>query len=222
LGILGMKTSVFAVGVVVLLIGLGIWAFAVYSPVPTQTTTTTTTDAVIPSTSRNIDANGIWSFGMNLQKGSTVTGTATIQSINASAGPVFFYVMNESLFIDWGGCAPCGEPSSAMGSLQAGSFQNSTVSSSGTYTFTYTPPSTGAYYAVFDDEYYGQSAQASLSANAVVPTAVTTNAPYLGGYLPITGAAITLIGLIIAGVGAIMVGKRAAPAAPPATPAPAQ
>jgi hypothetical protein len=216
-----MKTSVVVAGVVVLLIGLAIWAFVAFSPVPTQTTTTTTTDAAIPSTNRNIDANGIWSFGMNLQQGGTVTGTATIQSFNSSAGPAFFYIMNESLFIDWGGCAPCGEPSSAMGHLQAGTLQNGTIPSSGTYTFTYTPPSTGAYYAVFDDESYGQSAQASLSANAVVSSPVTTNAPYLGGYLGVTGAAIALIGLIIAAVGAIMAGKQMAAPAPTPAPAPA-
>jgi hypothetical protein len=215
-----MKTSLVAAGIVVLLIGLGIWAFAAFSPAPTSTTTSTTTDSVIPSTNRNIDANGIWSFGMNLVEGSTVTGTAAVQSFNSSAGPVFFYIMNESLFIDWGGCAPCGEPSSAMGHLQAGSFANGTIPSSGTYSFSYTPTTSGAYYAVFDDESYGQNAQASLSANAVVSTTATTNSPYLGGYLPITGAAIALIGLILAAVGVIMGGKQKTSAA--ASPAPVQ
>ena len=101
-----MKISIAVTGVVVLLIGLGVWAVAAYTPVPTSTSTTTSTASVIPSANRNIDPNGDWSHGMTLQQGETVTGTATIQGFNSSAGPAFFYIMNESTFIDWGGCAP--------------------------------------------------------------------------------------------------------------------
>jgi hypothetical protein len=202
-----MRTPLVAVGIVVLLIGLGIWAIAAYTPVPTSSSTTTTTGTVIPSTSRSIDGNGDWSHGATLQSGETVTGTATIQNFNKSAGPIFFYFMNESIFIDWGGCAPCAEPSSAVGHLAAGSFQNNTIPSTGTLSFTYTPPSTGAYYAVFDDTAYGQSAQAVLSANGVTTSTVSTASPYAGGYLPLIGAGIAVLGIIIAALGAVMSGR---------------
>lgn len=202
-----MKTPIAAAGVVVLLIGLGIWAFAAYSPVPSSTSTTTNTFSAIPSASRNIDGGGTWSHGVNLQAGEVVTGTAAIQNFNKSAGPVFFYIMNESVFIDWGGCAPCAEPSSAVGHLAAGSFQNNTIPSSGTLSFTYTAPNTGGYYAVFDDEAYGPSAQASLSANGVASSTMTTNSPYVGGYLPLLGAAIAVLGIIIAALSFVMKGK---------------
>jgi hypothetical protein len=202
-----VKTSIAVVGVVVLIIGLGIWAFAAYSPIPSSTTTTTSTDTAIPAASRTIDGGGTWSHGVNLQSGETVTGTATIQGFNKSAGPVFFYLMNESLFIDWGGCAPCGEPSSAIGHLAAGSFQNNTMPSTGTLSFTYIAPKTGGYYAVFDDEAYGPSAQATLSANGVASTTMTTNSPYVSGYLPLIGAAIAVLGVIIAALSLMMKGK---------------
>jgi hypothetical protein len=202
-----VKTSIAAAGIVVLLIGLGIWAFAAYSPIPSSTTTTTSTVTAIPATSRAIDGGGTWSHGMNLQGGETVSGTATIQNFNQSAGPVFLYLMNESVFIDWGGCAPCTEPSSAMGHLAAGSFQNYTIPSTGTLSFTYTAPNTGGYYAVFDDEAYGSSAQASLSANGVTSATMTTNSPYVGGYLPLVGVAIAVLGIIIAALSLMLKGK---------------
>jgi hypothetical protein len=202
-----VKASIAAVGVVVLLIGLGIWAFAAYSPIPSSTATTTSTVTAIPAASRDIDGGGTWSAGVNLKGGETVTGTATIQNFNKSAGPVFFYLMNESIFIDWGGCSPCTEPSAAVGHLAAGSFQNNTMPSTGTLSFTYTPPTTGGYYVVFDDEVYGSSAQASISANGAVSTTMTTNSPYASGYLPLVGAAIAVVGIIIAALSLMMKGK---------------
>ena len=206
-------------GVVVLLIGLGVWALAAYSPVPSSTATTTNTESVIPSANRNIDANGIWSHGMSLQGGETVTGTATITNFNNTAGPAFFYILNESLFIDWGGCAPCGEPSTAMGHLASGSFQNSTIPSSGTFQISYTAPSSGAYYMVFDNEAYGQSAQASLSATGVSSSTMTTNSPYLSGYLPLVGVVIALLGIVIAALAVVMKGKPKTASTPPSPPA---
>ena len=203
---------------VILLIGLGVWALAAYSPAPTSNVTTTSTAPVIPSTNRNIDANGIWSHGMSLQSGEAVTGTATISNFNKTAGPAFFYILNESLFIDWGGCAPCGEPSSAMGHLAAGSFQNSTIPSSGTFQISYTAPSTGADYMVFDNEAYGQPAQASLSATGVSSSTTSTSSPYLGGYLPLVGAAIAVLGIIIAALAAVMKGKPKTASSPPTSP----
>jgi hypothetical protein len=209
-----MKTSVAAVGIVVLLIGLGIWVFAAYTPVPSSTSTTTGTLAAVPSASRNIDAGGTWSHGVSLQSGEVVTGTATIQNFNKTAGPAFFYLMNESVFIDWGGCAPCAEPTGAMGHLAAGSFQNNTMPSGGTLSFTYTPPKTGGYYVVFDDLAYGQAAQASVSASGVVTSTVTTNSPYVGGYLPLVGAGIAVLGIIIAAISLMLSGKPKAPSSP--------
>jgi hypothetical protein len=213
-----LRTSLVAVGIVLIVVGLGLWAFAVYTPAPTQTSTTTTTEAAIPSSNRAIDANGVWAFGMNLQGGEQISGNAVIQNFNTTAGPAFFYIQNESLFIDWGGCAPCAEPSQAMGHLAPGSFQNFTIPSSGSLSYSWTAPTTGAYYAVFDDSAYGAPAQATLTANGVAPITVTTSAPYLNGYLPLTGAAIAVIGIIIAAIGAVMAGgsKSAPISAPPA------
>ena len=214
-----MRTSIAAVGIVVLLIGLGIWAFAAYSPIPTSTNTNMSTVTAIPSTNRVIDGGGTWSHGVNLQAGEVMSGTAKIQNFSSSAGPIFFYVMNESVFIDWGGCAPCTEPSSTVGHLATGTFQNNTVST-GTLSFSYTAPKTGGYYAVFDDEAYGSAAQATLSANGVESSAMTTNSPYAGGYLPLVGVAIVVLGIIIAALSVMMKGK--AKAMPAASPPPSQ
>jgi hypothetical protein len=211
-----LRTPILAAGIVVLLIGLGIWAFAAYTPSPNQTSTTTNTTTLIPPASRNIDGNGDWSFGTSLLQGERVTGTATIQNYNGSAGPAFFYVMNESLFIDWGGCAPCKEPTKSMGSIHQGTFENNTIPSTGTLSFAWTAPSTGGYYFVFDDSAYGAAAPATLSASGVVSLAVTTSSPYANGHLPLIGAVIALIGIIVSAISLVISDRSSRTPTPPA------
>lgn len=199
-----LKAGIVAAGLVVFIIGLAIFAFAEFTPAPTTTTTTTTNPSVVPNASRTIDADGTWSFGFNGLKGETVTGTATVSGYSSSSGPIFFYIMNESTFIDWGGCSPCSEP----GAMAAGNMANFTLPSSGTKTFTFSLPTTGGWYMAFDDESYNANAQASITTSGVASVTSSTSSPYLGGSLPAIGAAIAVIGIIIGGLGFVARGSE--------------
>jgi len=204
-----MKTSIAVVGVIILLIGAGVLVYGMNYPSPPATTTTTTMTpssvAVVPATSRTVDAGGLWSFGMNLQKGETVSGTASIQGYNSSAGPVFFYIQNESTFIYWGGCAPCALPSGGYTGLA-----NYTLPSSGTYSFTWTAPYSGAFYLAFDNENYNQKANANLQATGSFPATTTTivssppSSMTTNNNLVYAGAIVMVLGIIIVALGAMM------------------
>ncbi len=193
-----MKTPLVLVGVIVLIVGL---AFLGYGPsaTTTNTSTATTTQNVAQNSQRTIDGGGTWSFGVNMQQGESLHGSISIQSYNATAGPIFFYVQNESTYINWGGCAPC----------DAVSAENYTLPSSGTYQFSWTAPKTAAYYLTFDDENYGQSAPATFSATgtlASVSTTTSNNQMYT--YL---GAVIAIVGVAILGAGFIAGGSKSSP-----------
>jgi hypothetical protein len=198
-----MKTSILVAGIVILIIGLGVAVYGIYYPATKPTTTT-----VVPASSRSVDANGMWSFGVNLQKGETLNGTAQILSYNQTAGPIFFYIQNESTFIYWGGCAPCSLPSGGYNGLE-----NYTLPSNGVKTFTWTAPYAGAFYLIFDNENYNQKANATLQANGTVPS---SGSAAMNPTIVAVGAAVAIIGAVIAGAGVIM--KTSGPAPQKGTP----
>ncbi len=190
-----MKTSFVVVGIVVLIIGIGVAVYGLYYPAAAPKATTVT---VVPASSRSIDKDGMWSFGVNLQKGETLNGTAEILSYNQTAGPVFVYIQNESTFIYWGGCAPCSLPSGGYNGLE-----NYTLPSNGVKAFTWTAPYSGAFYLVFDNENYNQKANATLQASGTVPPA-SSSSTAMNSTVVAVGAAIAIIGAVIAGAGAVI------------------
>jgi hypothetical protein len=186
------------VGVVLLLIGAGLAAYGISSPVSQTTQKTTTVNSVVtPATTRVIDAAGIWSpAAAVLTMGEVVTGRFTITNYSSSVGKVFLYAQNISQFIAWGNCAPCTSPS----------LENWTLPSSGTYAFTWTVPYSGSFYMSFDDEYYNAAASAMYSANgtSTSTTSITTSSPnttfiYSGAGLLVVGAIVIAAGMLMSG-----------------------
>lgn len=196
-----MKTLVVVAGIVVLIIGLGVLAYGIYYP-----TNKTTSTQIVPQSKRSVDANGLWSFGLNLNNGETINGTAQILSYNQTAGPIFLYVQNESAFIYWGGCAPCSLPSSGYNNLE-----NYTLPSNGVKAFSWTAPYAGAFYFVFDNENYNQNANASLAVSETSVSSSTGNST-----LFFAGLSVAVVGVIIAVAGASM-GGLVKPPKPAAT-----
>ncbi|HZW84819.1 MAG TPA: hypothetical protein VFE91_02820, partial [Nitrososphaerales archaeon] len=183
-------------GVVVLIIGFAIAGFGLTTPVTTTTTTTgTTTQALVRSTQRTVLANGFWAMGAaNLQPGEVVTGSVSVSNYSAAKGPVYVYVQNESSFIAWGGCAPCGGTNEL----------NKSLPSSGSYSFTWTAPKGGSYFFVLDSDYYGAAAPASFQATGVASgtssstsTAPNTTLNYGGFGVAVLGAIILAAGLVM-------------------------
>jgi hypothetical protein len=158
--------------------------------------TTTSTDAVVRNTNRVVSPTGFWAMGAaNLNQGEPITGTVSVSNFTASKGPIFVYVQNESSFIAWGGCAPCG----ATNAL------NQSLPSSGTYTISWTAPAAGSYYFVLDDSYYNAAAPASFSATGttsatsqVTQTIPNTTADYGGFALAVIGAIVLGVGIVTA------------------------
>ncbi|MGI0086249.1 MAG: hypothetical protein ACREBQ_14310, partial [Nitrososphaerales archaeon] len=208
-----MKSVIVVAGIVVLIIGLGILVYGVY-----YSSSTTKTVSVVPQSSSSVVANGMWELGMNLQSGEKISGTAQILSYNATAGPVFLYIQNESTYIYWGGCAPCGLPSGGYVNLE-----NYTVGSNGMYSFTWSVPYTGAFYFVFDNENYNQNTNATMVATGAINSTTSGNTT-----LVLSGLGVAVVGVIIAVAGATMGGRprpmkpqaaTTTKSAPPVTPA---
>jgi hypothetical protein len=191
-----MKTIIIVAGILVLLVGIGVMAYGLSSPTTsTSSSATTASVAVVPNTSRTISTNGFWAMGAaSLVPGESVTGTVTVSNYSSSAGPIFVYVQNESSFIAWGACAPCG------GDNQL----NKSLSSSGSYTFTWTAPQAGSYYFVLDADYYNAAAPASFSANAVTTSSVQISQSSPNSTVNYGGVGVAVVGAIILGIGLIL------------------
>jgi hypothetical protein len=191
-----MKTSLAVGGIVVLLIGIAIAGYGLSSPMSqTSTATSTTTAALVRDTSRVVSANGFWAMGAaNLVPGEAVTGSVSVSNFSAAKGPIFIYVQNESSFIAWGGCAPCGATNQANNSLPA----------SGTYSFTWTAPKAGSYYFVLDADYYGAAAPASFSASGVTSVTTSNTQTVPNSTLDYGGVAVAVLGAVILGAGLVM------------------
>jgi hypothetical protein len=129
----------------------------------------------------------------SLTQGQTVTGTVTVSNYSSKAGPIFVYVENEPAFIAWGACAPCG------GQTQL----NKSLSSTGSYTFTWTAPSAGSYYFVLDAEYYNAAAPSSFSATAATTTTIQTSQTTPNTTTDYAGVAVAVVGAVILGIGLI-------------------
>ncbi len=196
-----MKTSIIAAGLLVLVVGIAIAAYGLATPTTqTSSTTTSTTAAVVPSTNRVISTSGFWAMGAaSLTPGESVTGTVTVSNYSSSKGPIFVYIQNEPAFIAWGACAPCGGQNEL----------NKSLSSSGSYTFTWSAPAAGSYYFVLDAEYYNAASPASFSAVGTTSATVQTSQTSPNTSLDYAGVGIAVVGAVILGAG-LIVGTPAA------------
>ncbi len=191
-----MRSALVAVGIIVLLAGVAVAAYGLSSPTTqTTTTVTTTTDALVRDTGRTVLANGFWAMGAaNLNSGEQVTGTVSVSNFSASKGPIFIYVENESSFIAWGGCAPCGGTNEV----------NESLPSSGSLSISWTAPKAGSYYFVLESSYYGAAAPAHFSANGVATvngeltqTTPNTTLNYGGFAVAVLGAFLLAGGMVM-------------------------
>ncbi len=191
-----MRAQLVAVGIVVLLAGIAVAAYGLSSPISqTSTTTATTTAAVVRDTGRTVSANGFWAMGAaNLNSGEQITGTVSVSNFSAAKGPIFIYVQNESSFIAWGGCAPCGGTNEL----------NKTLSSSGSYSISWTAPSSGSYYFVLDASYYGAAAPAHFSATGVTTASTQTTQSSPNTTLNYGGFAVAVLGAVLLAAGIVM------------------
>ena len=190
-----MQKMVAIAGIVVLLVGVIVLGVGLTGG---SNNTSTTTVAVVPQTSRTIDANGIWSPGADtLTNGQSVTITLSVASYNSSAGPIFFYVMNESQWAAWGGCAPCTSPN----------LLNKTVTGGSSNSYSWTVPYSGPFYFVVDVESYGQSASVQFAANSTqsMTTTTSSNPTYVQA-----GVGVLIVGAVVLAVGIIITGKKKA------------
>ncbi len=196
-----MRTQLVAAGIVVLLIGVAIAVYGLSTPESqTTTTTTTTTQALVRDTSRVVSPNGFWAMGAaNVVQGESVTGSVSVSNYSKSDGPIFVYVLDEPTFIDWGGCAPCGESHAAV---------NASLSTSGSYSISWTAPAAGSYYFVLDSSYYGAAAPASFSASGVANTSVQSTQSVPNSTFNYAGFAIAVLGAIVLAAG-VMLGPTA-------------
>jgi hypothetical protein len=191
-----MKATIAALGIVVLIAGVGILAYGLSAPLTSSSASTSTaTGAVVGDTNRVVSANGFWAMGAaNLNQGEPVTGTVSISNYSAAMGPIFVYVQNESNFIAWGACAPCG----------VSNVLNQTLPSSGSYTLSFTAPSKGSFYFVLDNSYYGDASPATFSANGQTVQITQLSITSGNTNLNYGGAAIAVIGSVILGAGIVM------------------
>jgi hypothetical protein len=190
-----MKAPWVAVGIVLLLAGFAIAAYGLANPTSTtSTTTTTTTDAVVRSTNRVVSPTGFWAMGAaNLNQGETITGSVSVSNFSSAKGPIFVYVQNESSYIAWAACFPCGGTNEL----------NKSLPSSGSYTISWTVPKAGSYYFVLDDDYYNAAAPASFSATGLTTGSSPTTQTTPNNTLNYGGVAVAVIGAIVLGVGIV-------------------
>lgn len=234
-----MVSRVALIGLVILVIGLIVGIYGVYTPVSAQKQSTIT----LLNAQTAIDANDYASKNIgSLTQGQTISYTASISNTTT----FFLYVMDQTQYYNYYGCAPfCYQPllgGSGNFYQQAGESQGamvniSTLTPSSSKSGTFTAPADGTYYFVMDNSigpnmatYIGSNASTvacgtsdPFACNTVVNLQVTTT-----GTVTTNSANWTIVGigialLIIGGaMGTAMWGATAKPKKPataPATPA---
>lgn len=181
------------IGVILIIVGAGLTAYAYASPTKTQESVTGTQPLISYVTFTLQATQPPWVLSTQLKSGQEVNGTFGLTNFTSSEGPVFFYVQNETELVNWGKCSPCAWPT----------IINDSATSSGTYTFSWKAPATGAYYFTFDPEYYNATIPAYFDANTtsspttITVTSLNTSLIYGGVGLAIIGAVLAAVGLVI-------------------------
>ncbi|MGI0079780.1 MAG: hypothetical protein ACRECH_09150 [Nitrososphaerales archaeon] len=212
-----MVAKTATVGIVILLIGLIIGVYAVYTPV----STTGSVSSTLLNTSLKIDANDYESHNTPLSQGQAVSITVSITNQT-----IFnFYVMNQSQYYTFYSCAPLchtapngsvAGPISPPSNLAAQ--VNVTVTPTSSYSSSFTAPASGTYYFVFDNTvgpswatYYNQNAS-SVVCNTPKPFLCNTVGSFkLVGNVPQTNYSVNWA-ILGAGIVLLIVGGAIATA----------
>lgn len=211
-----MVSRIAYVGLVILVVGLLLGVYAAYSPV----FSTKTTSYSLLSTSLKIDPNDYESQNVPLNQSQTID-IQTVSVTNQTL--VFFYIMNQSEYYNWYGCAPWCEaaPANSTAAINAGNnattplastplatFINQTVTPSSPYSnLNFTAPTAGTYYFVFDNSRgpnYASYAAQNVTGNTIGQFNII-------GYGPVTTHAVNST-FLYAGVALLVIGGAIATA----------
>ena len=233
-----MVAKVALIGFVILVVGLIVGIYGVYTPVSAQKASTIT----LLNVQASVDANDYQSKNVVLNQGETVNYQASI----ANTTIFYLYIMNQSQYYNYYGCAPfCYQPLlggngtfwQQAGESQGAMVNISTLTPSSSKSGSFTAPSDGTYYFVLDNSigpnmatYIGSNASQVVcgtsnpfACNTVVNLQITTPGTVTShsANWAVVGIGIAL--LIIGGaIGTAMWGATAGPRKPaPTTTAPA-
>ena len=158
-----MVAKAATVGLVVLVIGLIVGIYGAYTPVSAQSQVSST----LLNTALSVDANDYHSQNAVLGNGETVGIQVSIVNTTIFG----FYVMNQTQYYTFYGCAPfchTAPNGSAVGFIPPQGLTsevNVTVTPTTPYSASFTAPSNGTYYFIFDNSvgpswstYYNQNA----------------------------------------------------------------
>ena len=161
------------VGLVILVVGLVIGIYGVYTPVTAQQQSTIS----LLNTQASVDANDYSSKNIVLNQGQSIQLSVSIQNTTI----FHFFIMNQSQYYTFYGCAPwCYAAANISGVGPVGpqnltSLVNVTnISPSNSYSHTFTAPANGTYYFVLDNS-IGPSWATYIGQNASVVACNTPN-----------------------------------------------
>lgn len=215
-----MASKVALIGLVILVVGLvvGLYGAAYPSAASSQQPYS------ILNTTLHIDPNDYQSANLNMSSGQTVNLALMITNQTIFQ----FYIMNQSQYYTYYGCAPLCHTGNVSGVVITNQnltslFNSSTITPNQNYTHQFTAPSAGMYYFIFDNSvgpswatYDGQSASGFTDGtfSMVGTQAVTTHSI---NWVPLgAGIALLIIGGAIAT--AMWESKPAKPSTPPTPP----
>lgn len=170
-----MVAKLALIGLVILVVGLIVGIYGVYTPVSAQTQSTVT----LLNVQASVDANDYQSKNVVLNQGETVNYQASI----ANTTVFYLYVMNQAQYYNYYGCAPfCYQPLlGGNGNFwqQAGESQGalvniSTLTPSSPSSGSFTAPSDGTYYFVLDNS-IGPNLATYIGSNASNVVCGTSN-----------------------------------------------
>lgn len=185
-----MKVAVLVLGIIILIAGIGVFVYGYATPVSRTVSTPMTSNVQLPPVSDHpIAQGGTFATGsVQLTAGTHLAGQFSIQNYSTSSGPFFFYILDKPTFVTWGNCSPC-DVTAAV---------NGTASSSGTSTFSWTVPTTGSYFFVYDGEAYKSGSLVSLTGSGSLSTTQTNMVQSSNTAMIYLGAVLTVVGLIVA------------------------
>jgi len=147
-----MVTSVAYFGIFLIIVGLAVGIFGAVTPISSASNRSVT----LVSTPLGVDPNDYATQNLQMVKGQTVDVELSIENQSVMFS---FDIMNQTQYYIWYGCAPlCYQPLlGGKGTYyqQANEttpyLANATVSPSSPYSASFTAPSNGTYYFVFDN-----------------------------------------------------------------------
>ncbi len=203
-----MNRSIVALGVLILVVGVGVFAYGDLSPLSTTSSQSVTKTVAIPTISgQPMAAKGTWATGsVQLTQGTHVTGTFSDSNYSSSDGPLFFYIQDKPTFVTWGNCSPC----------KVSGAYNQTATSTGTASIDWTVPANGSYFFIFDGESYKSGASLGLTGSGTLSTTEPVTTSSLNTTPIYLGAVLAIVGILLAAASFVSAGGKKMPPAGPA------